>query len=207
MKVAVISASLGGIDDAKHHTEQTVPYDYFLFTDQNFPPRFNSMTPRLQAKIPKFFGWQLKPGYDYYVWIDGAITMSHPDTLKWLVENCDGVDLATFKHDKRTRIEDEARRIRKSLEQGSRYMSSRYTNEWLDEQMAEIHADKDYVDDTLAAAGVFIYKNTSKAHDVLKEWWYHVSRYLIQDQLAFPYVLKTSGIKFKMIPEIYWDCK
>lgn len=207
MKIAVFSTNLGGIDSEREHIDQSVPYDYFLYTDENFPPRFNSLTPRLQAKIPKTFGWQLKPGYDYYIWLDGSITMSHPDTIKWLLENCKDVEIATLKHDKRTTIESEYLRTKKGVREESIYYVTRYVNEWIDEQMAEIKADKNYIDDTLCAAGVFIYKNTPGIKKMLKEWWYHISRYLNQDQLAFPFVLKKSGVKYKIIDEIYWKCK
>lgn len=207
MKICVISANLGGIDNPTIHVEQSIPYDYFLYTDENFPPRFNSFTPRLQAKIPKFFGWQLKPGYDYYVWLDSSISLDQPNTLEWLIRQCDSVEIATLKHDKRTTIESEYLRTKKGVREESMYYVTRYVNEWIDEQMAEIKADKNYVDDTLCAAGVFIYKNTPGIQGMLKEWWYHVSRYLNQDQLAFPFVLKNSGVKYKIIDEIYWNCK
>ena len=160
-KVAGISANLANIDGEQPHTEQSVPYDYYFYDDQNFPPRSASMTPRLQAKIPKFFGWQMAPGYDYYAWLDSSFTMSHPDTVKWLLGNCRrGIDIATFKHDKRNTIGQKTRRVIKLLSQGSVYFHTRYDNEWLDEQVAVIEADKDYEDDLLANGGVFIYRNT-----------------------------------------------
>src|SRR3989344_702108 len=115
MKIAIISVNLGGFDKETHHVPQSLAHDYFMFTDENFPPRFNSLTPRLQAKIPKFFGWQLAPGYDYYVWLDGSFTITHPDTIKWLLQNCEGVDFAVFKHDKRQTIAEEAARVKKGL--------------------------------------------------------------------------------------------
>jgi hypothetical protein len=86
-------------------------------------------------------------------------------------------------------------------------MVARYTNEWVDEQMAEIEGDKDFVDDILVNGGIFMYRNTPEIQKMLKEWWYHVSRYLIMDQCSFAYVLKKSGVKMNIRPVIYNDWK
>ena len=205
-KIAVISANLGGMDEMTPHAPQSLSYDNFIFTDRNFPPRFNAMTPRLQAKIPKFFGWQMAPGYDYYLWLDSTLSLSDRDSLKYFYDNCQGYDIVVLKHPSHPNVRQEARYTRKGIKQKARYIVSRYENELLKEQMDEIEADKDFVDDLLAIGGVFMYKNTPKVHKMLKEWWYHVSRYIIQDQISFSYVLKKSGLKINIRPDIYNNC-
>ena len=72
--------------------------------------------------------------------------------------------------------------------------------------MVEITQDKDFVDDMLVIGTVFMYRNTLKVHKMLKEWWYHISRYHIIDQLAFPYVLKKSGLRINARDDKYNDC-
>jgi hypothetical protein len=209
MKICVVSASLGGVDsvhDELHqHAPQSVEHDRFTFTDENFQPRDKSMLPRLQAKIPKMFAWQMHPGYDYYVWHDGSIVFRSPDALRFLVEECEGHDIVVFKHPVRPDIRQEYRYTRKGIKQKAKYMLSRFTGEFLQEQYDEILADKEFVDDSLYLGGIFIYKNTPQVQGMLKEWWYHVSRYLIQDQLAFPYVIQKSGIKVKKITHFLKD--
>lgn len=206
MKIAVISANLGGLDQSTEHVPQSIAYDYFMFTDKNFPPRFNAMTPRLQAKIPKFFGWQLAPGYDYYLWIDGNMTLSNSDSLKYFYDNCQGYDVVVLKHPVRPDIRQEVRYTRKGIKQQAMYMVKRYTNELLKEQYDAIRSDKDFVDDFLVNGGVLMYRNTPKVQRMLKEWWYHVSRYIVQDQISFPYVLKKSGVKINIRPDDIRHC-
>ena len=206
VKIAVISVNLGGFDQSSFHVPQSLPYDYFMFTDENFPPRYTAMTPRLQAKIPKFFGWQLAPGYDYYLWIDGSLSLSHPDSLKYFYEQCQGQDFVVLRHPVRPNIRQEVRYTRKGLKQEAAYFTGRYTNELLKEQYDEILADKDFKDDLLVCGGIFMYKNTSEVKRMFKEWWYHVSRYIVQDQIAFPYVLKKSGIKINVRPDDIRNC-
>ena len=206
MKIAIISVNLGGFDKETHHVPQSLAHDYFMFTDENFPPRFNAMTPRLQAKIPKCFGWQMIPNYDFYLWIDGNLVLTNSDSLKYFYDNCQKYDIVALQHPRRKTVHWEARYLQRGLKQGSRYMAGRYQNEWVDEQMAEIMGDNDFIDDILVNGGVFMYRNTPEVHQMLKEWWYHMSRYLIMDQCSFAYVLKKSGLRINIRPDIFSDC-
>jgi hypothetical protein len=203
MKIALIQASLGGMDKELSHVPQSLDYHRHYFTDSNFPPRDKAMTPRLQAKIPKFFGWQLAPGYDYYLWLDGNIILAHPDALKHFLDP--EYDIVVLRHPKRPNIRQEQRYLRKGLREQSTYLLNRYHNEDYLGQIAEIEADKDYIDDLLVIGGVFLYKNTKAVQAMLKEWWYFTSRYTVFDQFAFPYVLKKSGTKYKVLDDNYND--
>lgn len=201
--IAVVSVNLGGLDKPVVHTPQSFSADYYIFTDKEMPPREKAMTPRLQAKIPKCFAWQLAPDYEYYLWIDGNLKLAHPDTLKYLMENIEGYDIVTLKHPARPNIRQEVRYTRKGIKQQSIYVLSRYTNESLLEMYDIVEKDKEYVDDLLVIGGVFLYRNTLAVQAMLKEWWYYQTRYILQDQISFPYVLKKSGIKINVLPDIY----
>ena len=206
MKIAIITANIGGFDHPVTHLPQSVPYDYHLFTDKNFPLRSKAMTPRLQAKIPKCFGWQVAPGYDYYLWIDACFTLTHHDALKYFLDNCQDYDVVALRHPKRPNIREEYRYVRRGMHQSS-FLSAKYENELLEEQWQAISSDRSYKDDTLLSGGVFMYRNTPQVQAALKEWWYHISRYEIMDQLAFPYVLKKAGLRINILPDSYGeDC-
>lgn len=204
-KVLVVSASLGSFDETYQHCPQTYPHDYFLFNDENFPPRV-SLTPRLQAKIPKCFAYQLKPDYEYYLWLDGNITLNHPDTLSYLINQIQDSDILVLQHPRRPNVRQEIRYLRKGLREQSRYLVSRYSGEFLPEQTKEYEQDK-FTDDLLAIGGIFLYRNTPEVQAMMKEWWYHITRYNIQDQISFSYVLKKSGLKIKVLNHDFntWD--
>lgn len=206
-KIAVLQASLGGFDRPVKHTNQLVQPDYFTFTDDNFPPR-PSMTPRLQAKIPKMFGWQLKPGYDAYLWLDGNLRLAHAESIQYFLDAIENHDIAVLKHPRRDTIHWEYRYNYRGLHSNatSNYLTSRYTNELLDEQYEVIKNDSDYVDDLMVNGGVFIYRNIPKVQAMLKEWWYYVTRYLVMDQLSFPYLLKKSGLRVNVLPDDFSNC-
>lgn len=205
MRVAVISANMGSFDPIVPYINQSMDHDFYLFNDENFPRRSCSMTPRLQARIPKMFGWQMAPGYDYYIWVDASYSLQHPDSVRWFIEQCSTVDVAVLKHPMRYTIRQEAEYLKKRISEerdGSKqpYVILRYENELIDEQMAEIDSDKEFVDTRLYASTAFVYENTKKVQVMLKDWWYHTSRYHSVDQLSFPYVLWKHKCSVNMIP-------
>jgi hypothetical protein len=201
-KIAIISASLGGFDEKVSHEIQTTPYDSYHYTDENFPPRAKAMTPRLQAKIPKMFGWQLAPGYDCYLWLDGNLRMNDPNLLKYLLEQIQGYDIVVVKHHRRNTLKWEARYMERALNEQSIYMVNRYDGEFWKEQQ---EAMKDYEDKALYIGGIFMYRNNAKVREAMKEWWYQVSRYCIQDQTSFPYAIRN--LKIKVLDQDYtkWE--
>lgn len=204
-KIAIISASLGGFDLPALPAAQSHPFDYVLFTDENFPPRI-SLTPRLQAKIPKCFAWQLASGYDYYLWLDGNITLNNPDVLKFFLEEIEGHDIVVLQHPRRPNIRQEIRYLRKGLREQSRYLVSRYNGEFLKEQ-TKFYEKHKFVDNFLAIGGIFFYRNTPQVQEAMKEWWYHITRYNIQDQISFSYALRKSGLEIKILDKDFgtWD--
>jgi len=198
MKIAVISANLGGFEqNIVENVKQSVEYDQFRFTDKNFPPRYNSMTPRLQARIPKCFGWQMVPDYKYYLWVDSAAALLHKDSVKWFLEQLGDNDIAVFKHPNRKTIDEEAGYLLTRLSAKDAYITSRYDGELLDDQMAEIN------DPNLPLYGTtaFIYRDTYDVRNMLKEWWYHISRFHTIDQISLPYVLNQFPVKVSVIED------
>ena len=205
-KICVVSANLGGFDKQQSQVEQSMVVDYRWWSDDNLPPRFQTMTPRLQEKIPKFFGWQLAPDYEYYLWVDGNISLNSTDSVKYFYDSCQGSDIVVLKHPSRPNIRQEVRYTRKGINQQSIYMVSRYSNESLKEMYDVIESDKEYLDDLLVVGGIFMYRNTPVVHKMMKEWWYYVTRYIVQDQISFPYVLQNSGVRFNILTDVFDNC-
>lgn len=205
MRVAVITANLGSFDKPVEHAEQSVACDFFHFTDENFPPRLNSMSPRLQARIVKMFGWQIVPGYDYYIWVDSSCALARPDSAKWFLDQCKDVDIAVFKHPHRNTIQEEADYLKERLKleaEGKKglYILPRYENEDIDGQLGEVDPNAE-----LYASTAFIFRHSESVRSAMKEWWYHTSRYHSIDQLSLSHVL--AGLKIKVIPDNYLKCK
>ncbi len=202
-RIAIISANMGNFDPVVEPVAQSVQVDYYRFTDENFPRRFCAMTPRMQARIPKCFGWQMVPGYDYYLWIDSSLSIINSETVVWFLDKCKDVDAVFFRHPDRNNIREEADFIEKKIQSGNRYLSPRYTNESSREELSEIFSDPGFEDNLLIASGAFIYKLNDKTIAMMKEWWYHISRYHIVDQLGLPYAIYKAGCSINIIEEHY----
>lgn len=195
MKAAVLSANLGNFDTPSDFVPQEgIEYSQHTFTDEDFPP-ITGLTPRFQYRIPKLFSWQMYPGYDIYLWLDGAFSLAKPESLKWFIDQLGDNDFAFFAHPNRKTIKEEVDHIEEYLNKGNKYLVSRYENGLHKEQYEDILLDKDFVDDSLYHSGVFIYRDSEHARDVLRLWWLHQSRYWTCDQVPLPYVLKDSAVK------------
>ena len=202
-KIAVVSVNLGNFDPIYPSIKQSIDCDFYHFTDKNFPPRYCAMTPRMQARIPKAFGWQMIPDYDIYIWIDSSMTISNKDTVKWFIEQLGNKDAAFFKHPDRETIQEEADFIKNKIEQKNYYLTPRYSNELIDEEIKEIKDTAYPLETPLIASTAFVYRNHKDIQLMMKEWWYHISRYHIVDQIGLPYALWKYDIKYNLINEHY----
>jgi hypothetical protein len=210
IRVAVISANLGNYDPVIDYVPQKVDPNIvpaiFRLNDSTFLPRPKAMTSRLMAGMPKMLGWQFYPGYDYYIWVDASCSLQNENSIMWFMDKIIGYDFAFFQHPNRNTIYEEYEFVKKKISEGSKYLCSRYQDEWLDGQMVYILEDKSFVDDSLYASTAFIYKNTKKVQNILKEWWFHKTRFLLHDQLALPYVVRKGNGKVNVIPDNYLKC-
>lgn len=169
--------------------------------------KYDGLTPRLQYRIPKMFAWQMCPGYDYYLWMDGSVSLQRPDCLKWYMKELGNADMGFFAHPSRSTIKEEVDHIddylhrRKGRKSGQEYMISRYNNGLHKEQLVDIELDENFVDDKLYASTMFLYKDSEDVRNALRLWWLHQSRYFTCDQVALPYVLWKSNVVVKTFSE------
>ena len=187
-RVALLSANLGGFEKRLWFKQKNIPTaDIFMYTDETFPPRYNAMTSRLQARIPKCFGWQMKPGYDIYIWMDAQFGL-RIGGIEYMLGHLGDKDMAVFRHPHHKTIQKEWDVIHRD----EPYIVERYGGE----------LDGGW-DRTLPvyAGGIFIYRNIPKVQEMLKEWWYHNSRFTLDDQLALSTVIKQFDVQINVIQD------
>lgn len=193
MKIAVLTAVLNSFDTPVDPVKQNTPAQFCRFTDENFPP-IAGLTPRLQYRIPKMFGWQMLPGYDVYIWLDGSFSFTREDCVEWFLEQLGGADMALFKHPWRKTIKEETDHIEEYLKKEDKYITPRYKNGLHKEQYADIMSDPDFKDEVLFASTAFVYRDTEEVRNAMRTWWLHTSRYFTVDQIALPYATKDLSI-------------
>jgi hypothetical protein len=205
MKVAVISANLGGYDAVVPWPEQEglppgVTVDVHRLDDRSFQGRDLAMTSRLKCGIPKWFGAELFPGYDVYLWVDASRALA-PDTVAWFLNRLGMYELALFLHPERMTIRQEYEFIKARLQRpGETYLNSRYAGEWLEAQYRAVSKPW-HIDNRLYASTAFAYRPTLTIQRAFKEVWHHKSRYLLHDQLALPYAVREHRVKVLELPE------
>lgn len=212
MQLLIYTANLGNFDKTQDNVGQVLPegidqIDYWRCSDADFPPRFNSMTPRLQARIVKMMAWQMKPDYDYYLWVDSSCRLPVEDSVKWFLSHLGDADIAVFRHNKRKTVKEEAKYLKDRLvaeKQGRKqeYILPRYENERIDDQLTVVNPDAQ-----LFASTAFIMKNDTPARDAMAIWWLNTSLYHSIDQLSLPHAITSSGARVNVIDEDYLKCK
>lgn len=205
MKLLVLTANLGDFDKTLLPVPQVdlkgVDLSFQDVTDKQFPP-ITGLSPRLQYRIPKLFGWQMFPGYDTYLWYDGSMSLQHTKSIEWFIEQLGDADAAFFKHPWRNSIYEEVQHIEEKLRERNDYIVSRYENGLHKEMLDQIYQeDKSYRDHWLFASNVFIYRNTANVRRTLADWWYYQSRYYTCDQVHLPYVLYKNSLDINIINE------
>lgn len=187
MKVVVLSANLGNFDTPVEHAKQDMKVDFHTFTDEDFPP-IADLPPRFQYRIPKLFGWQMKPGYDAYIWLDGSMQLTRSDSVRWIIDKLGGYDTVFFKHPWRKTVKEEVDFIEQRLKDNDRYITSRYKN-GLHKESLEYTGDGE-----LYASTVFAYKPTFDTQEALKEWWALQSRFYTCDQVSLTSALEIARV-------------
>ena len=200
--ICIISANLGGIDDCKmtKHAKQELPagwsVDHFHYDDSNTKLRKEALHPRMQAKVFKMYGWQLHPGYGYYIWLDSSVIITSPQMVKWMVDICGSNDMAAFRHIINSTIKAEAKCCLWGIQQGYPYFVNRYDSEPIDDQINHYYRNEPgFKDWFLIEAGAFLYKPTVSVKKMLQDWYLECCRWTCQDQLSLPVVIQRHGIR------------
>jgi hypothetical protein len=205
MKVAILTCILGNFDTPVDPVPQDLPEGveeiaFHRFTDEDFPP-ITGLTPRLQYRIPKLFGYEMFPGYDIYIWLDGSVTLKRPDCVKWYLEQLGDADFAFFKHPTRRNIRQESEHIEEKLQQDHWYITPRYKNGLHKEMVNVALSDSDFKDNVLYTSTAFVYRASLEAIKALQLWWLYQSRYYTCDQIAQPFAMFKADAKVNVINE------
>ena len=196
MSVAVISANFGGYACPKaRHMPQRVETTFRHFVDYDISSREHTLLPRMAAKVPKMYAWELLPGHDAYIWLDAPFRLSSTESVAWWLDRLGDHDFAVFQHPTRQSIHREAMEIRSLLERHEPVASDKYFGEDLAGIVSLVEADSDYLDDRLYAAGAFCYRPTRSTKQALRDWWGYVSRYHVNDQLSFPFAIRHCAVQ------------
>lgn len=191
--LAVLSCVLGNFDTPVDPVEQDIPITFHRWTDDDFPP-IAQWDPRLQYRIPKTHGWEMLPNYDFYIWIDGAVSLTRSDSAAWYLAQLGDGDIAFFAHPTRRTVKQEVEHIDSHLSAEKPYITARYRNGLHWDQLMLYGSEA-----PVYASTAFIYRNTPQVQEALKDWWYYQSRYYTCDQVNLTYVLQKHKLDVRIL--------
>ncbi len=194
MKIAVVTAIFGGKDTQKPFAAQSVPCDYFCFTEANSPVPLPNLPDRLKAKYFKLQMHRVLPGYDAYVWIDGNVEVTSADFVKVMTDDLSGIRIQ--KHHERQTIGEEIDFIMKS---DNVYLTTRYGAQPLKQEYEFYLNDGMRESAPLYSCNIFSYKTVhphrgdTVSVDFMNNWWMLCLEWSWFDQSAFSFLQYWDG--------------
>lgn len=193
---AVLTATYDHYDSLKSFPAQSVDCETICLTDDPdlVDPTWkiivepSDLHPNRAAKRAKCTPWEYTNA-DFVIWIDASVRVRSADFVQDLVALADPI--AQFLHPDRDCIYDEA--------WASRGMG-KYTNEPIDQQMAEYRHAEHPKNWGLWATGVIVRQRTPEVEQFGRDWLAEINRLTFQDQLSEPFVLRQHGLRPSTIP-------
>jgi hypothetical protein len=207
MKIAVITANVGGFDIPKLIPNQTLEYDLVRIDDIELEG-----DNRHKAKLPKMQSHRILKDYDIHIWIDSSVQVKSENFVKYMVEQLANNDIAIGKHNLRDCAYSEMYYIIREIENGNKYLESRYNKSDLLAVNAFLRSNNFPERMGLWACGIFARYNNDKVNDIFDKWWESECKYLTNDQPMFAYLAQQMKVNtitwntlidneyFKLIP-------
>ena len=191
-KIAVITANLNNIDKVKEVPQQTVPFDYYYFNEDNLPTDLD-ISARLLSKYPKILTHKMLPDYDIYIWIDGSIEITSNRFVEKIISGL--IDVKITLHPDRATLKEEFDFLINQLRLGNPYFQERYS---FDNILKEKELFED-LDLPLYTCGVFARKNDGRVNTAFEEIWDLCLEYGNFDQPLYSYIEKKYDFNYRLI--------
>lgn len=192
----VYTAVFGGYDNIDEPMFVNPNLDYYAFTDGELKegsvwkkvdiskyPHLRGLDAYHLAKYIKMFPYEFFPDYDFSIWIDGNVALiadAYPVAIM-----SHGSAMATF-----------ANPMHDCIYTEGRYMifQGRVPKEQVNNQL-EHYRSAGYPEHFGMREFSIIYRDHSckECYDMMKEWWEHVNKYTMRDQLSLPFILWKNG--------------
>lgn len=195
-KGVVYTAVFGGYDNIDEPMYVNPNLDYVAFTDGELPensvwkkfdiskyPKLKGLDAYHLAKYIKMFPYEFFPEYDFSIWIDGNVNLI-ADTYPIAIMG-KGSAMATFANPMHDCVYTEGRymvfqnRIPKdaAANQLKVYSAAGFPTHFGMREFSIIYRDH----------------SMKECYEMMKEWWEHVNKYTMRDQLSLPFILWKNG--------------
>ena len=193
---AVYTAVYGNYDVIEEPMYVNPKLDYFAFTDGDLPvdsvwnkveisqyPQLKDLDNYHRAKYIKMFPYEFLQDYDFSIWVDGNVNLI-ADTYPLAIMS-KGSPMATYSNPIHDCIYTEARYMifqGRLPADGAKIQMSDYRQAGFSEHLGMREFSIIYRD-----------HSNKECYDLMKEWWEHVNKYTMRDQLSLPFILWKNG--------------
>lgn len=190
MKIALITCSIGGIDEVKKPCEQNTKYDYYCYDETNLPFPLPNLNDRLKAKYIKTQMHRFLPHYDVFIYVDGRVEIIKETFIEEFVAKLQGKDIVLVDHQERKSVFEELNYILEHIKKGNHYLCSRYEDQQMEKELAFYEEnEKDLENVTLYGGGFFARWNSKEVNEAMDEWWRRTIEFSCFDQAMLAYVV------------------
>lgn len=195
MKIALISANIGGFDRVHVHKKQNVEYEYLYFDKCEL----DHLSNRMQAKYGKMQAHKFVDA-DVFIWIDGSFQIIEDDFIEFLMIQLVYNEIAMPLHPKRPNAYEEMNFLISCLDENEKYVSDRYKGIKFEQELDFYMANYFPVNYPLYACGVFARLNNEKVNKFFDAWWQRCLEFSEFDQGLFSFEAWRHGIKINSFP-------
>jgi hypothetical protein len=196
MKIALITATVGGFDTIKEIPKQTVDFDFIRLTDNDLIEIKGNA--RHKAKFPKMQG-HLFTDADVIIWIDGSVQILSNNFVEYMANEVANYDIAIGKHNVRNCAYEEIDFICAEIMKGNEYLKRRYDFDTLLEVKNFLKTLGFEHNKGLYACGIFARKNNHKANNMFDNWWQSEMQWQTNDQPLFVYLANMYKVKINTL--------
>ncbi len=192
MKIALVTANIGGIDKTDAVPAQSLANDRYVFSEIKLLPRITDN--RLKARYLKHCLHRYLPDYDAYVWIDGKFRITSENFVSRYVGGLENSDMVITKHPDRATVFEEFNFFFKQFQLGGQYLCSRYSPQ--ETRTLKTFFQKDL---PLYECGVFARRNCEKMNRVFEEIWMRILEYCNYEQLWYSFFEERENLKYDVV--------
>lgn len=198
---AVLTCNIGNIDEVVRPCEQSIPAQYYCYTENNLPYPLPNLGDRLKGKYLKINAHRfLGRNYENYIWVDGRVRIISNEFVKFMTEPLRKYDIVIPLHQYRKNVYEEIDFIKTHMNEGNDYLLKRYAHEPFDSELEFYRSEGLPEDFPLFACGVFARNNNEKLNRVFRDWWLRSIEFTSFDQAMFSYIVWEFGLKVYSFP-------
>jgi hypothetical protein len=188
MKICIITANIGTIDEVHPPVTQTMEYELCYYTENTLPFPLPNLDNRMKARYFKTQAHRFLD-HDIFIWIDSSIEIINKDFVKIIVEYLKDADIIVSKHKQRESVYEELEYIIDKMKAGDKYLLRRYVKQPLYKEYEFYKKAELPTDFPLYNSFFFAFKKDNQTKLLMNHWWDLILRFSNFDQSQFSFCL------------------